>query len=86
MTVPTDCSDEEIVNTWMENPYVQYFTGETYFQTEAQEVISCDQIRVRITAIKRQQFKIRRRHAQLHDVAVQIKFLTVINDVISFRH
>ena len=30
-----DCSDEEIVNTWMENPYVQYFTGETYFQTEA---------------------------------------------------
>jgi len=30
-----DCSDEEIVNTWMENPYVQYFTGDTYFQTEA---------------------------------------------------
>lgn len=30
-----DCSDEQIVNTWMENPYVQYFTGETYFQTEA---------------------------------------------------
>lgn len=30
-----DCSDEEIVNTWFENPYVQYFTGETYFQTEA---------------------------------------------------
>lgn len=30
-----DCSDEEMVNTWMENPYVQYFTGETYFQTEA---------------------------------------------------
>jgi IS5 family transposase len=30
-----DCSDEEIVNTWVENPYVQYFTGETYFQTEA---------------------------------------------------
>ena len=22
-----DCSDEEIVNTWMENPYVQYFVG-----------------------------------------------------------
>jgi len=30
-----DCSDEAIVNTWIENPYVQYFTGETYFQTEA---------------------------------------------------
>lgn len=30
-----DCSDEAIVNTWVENPYVQYFTGETYFQTEA---------------------------------------------------
>lgn len=29
------CSDEEIVNTWTENPYVQYFTGEIYFQTEA---------------------------------------------------
>jgi IS5 family transposase len=29
-----DCSDEEIVNTWVENPYVQYFTGETYFQTD----------------------------------------------------
>jgi len=28
-----DCSDEAIVNTWIENPYVQYFTGETYFQT-----------------------------------------------------
>jgi len=23
------------VNTWVENPCVQYFTGETYFQTEA---------------------------------------------------
>ena len=30
-----DCSDEAIVNTWIENPYVQYFTGETYFQTES---------------------------------------------------
>jgi hypothetical protein len=30
-----DCSDDEIVNTWIESPYVQYFTGETYFQTEA---------------------------------------------------
>ena len=29
-----DCSDEVIINTWVENPYVQYFTGETYFQTE----------------------------------------------------
>ena len=25
-----DCSDEAIVNTWIENPYVQYFTGETF--------------------------------------------------------
>ena len=30
-----DCSDEAIINTWVENPYVQYFTGETYFQTES---------------------------------------------------
>ncbi len=30
-----DCSDEAIINTWVENPLVQYFTGETYFQTEA---------------------------------------------------
>ncbi len=30
-----DCSDEAIINTWVENPYVQYFTGETYFQTDA---------------------------------------------------
>lgn len=30
-----NCSDEEVVNTWIENPYVQYFTGEEYFQTEA---------------------------------------------------
>ena len=29
-----DCSDEAVVNTWNENPYFQYFTGETYFQTE----------------------------------------------------
>lgn len=29
-----DCPDEEIVNTWVERPYVHYFTGETYFQTE----------------------------------------------------
>jgi len=29
------CSDEEIVNTWTENPYVQYFTGEIHFQAEA---------------------------------------------------
>ncbi len=30
-----DCSDEIVVNTWVENPYWQYFIGETYFQTEA---------------------------------------------------
>ena len=23
------------MNTWVENPYVQYFTGEAYFQTES---------------------------------------------------
>ena len=28
-------SDEEVVCGWVENPYHQYFTGETYFQTEA---------------------------------------------------
>jgi len=25
-----DCSDELVVNTWVENPYWQYFTGESY--------------------------------------------------------
>ena len=30
-----DCSDEAVVNTWVENPYWQYFTGETYLQTQA---------------------------------------------------
>ncbi len=30
-----DCSDEAVINTWVENPYFQHFTGETYFQTEA---------------------------------------------------
>ena len=30
-----DCSDEAVVNTWVENPYFQHFTGETFFQTEA---------------------------------------------------
>jgi IS5 family transposase len=29
-----DCSDEAVVNTWLENPYWQFYTGETYFQTE----------------------------------------------------
>ena len=27
-------SDEVVVNTWLENPYWQYFCGETYLQTE----------------------------------------------------
>ena len=27
-----DLSDEEVVARWMENPYMQYFTGETVFQ------------------------------------------------------
>ena len=29
-----DLSDEEVVWAWVENPYWQMFTGETYFQTE----------------------------------------------------
>lgn len=29
-----DASDEAVVNTWVENPYWQYFCGETYLQTE----------------------------------------------------
>ena len=28
------CSDEELVWAWVENPYWQYFCGETYFQHE----------------------------------------------------
>ena len=27
-------SDEMVVNTWLENPYWQFFTGEDYLQTE----------------------------------------------------
>ena len=26
-------SDESVIDRWIENPYWQYFTGETYFQT-----------------------------------------------------
>jgi IS5 family transposase len=26
------CSDEALIETWVENPYWQYFCGETYFQ------------------------------------------------------
>jgi IS5 family transposase len=29
-----DLSDEEVVWGWVENPYWQVFTGETYLQTE----------------------------------------------------
>ncbi len=29
-----DASDEAVVNTWLENPYWQFFTGETYLQTK----------------------------------------------------
>lgn len=29
-----DASDEVVVNTWLENPYWQFFTGETYLQIE----------------------------------------------------
>ena len=29
-----NASDEAVVNTWVENPYWQYFCGETYLQTE----------------------------------------------------
>jgi len=30
-----DASDEAVVGTWVENPYWQFFCGETYLQTEA---------------------------------------------------
>ena len=30
-----DASDEAVVNTWVENPYWQYFCGEVYLQTES---------------------------------------------------
>ncbi len=30
-----DASDEAVVNTWVENPYWQYFCGEVFLQTEA---------------------------------------------------
>ncbi|WCM86374.1 IS5 family transposase [Acidovorax sp. NCPPB 3576] len=30
-----DASDEAVVNTWVENPYWQFFCGETYLQTES---------------------------------------------------
>ena len=30
-----NCSDEIAVNTWVENPYWQFFTGETYVQIES---------------------------------------------------
>ena len=29
-----DASDEAVVNTWVENPYWQFFCGETYLQSE----------------------------------------------------
>ena len=29
-----NASDEAVVSIWLENPYWQYFTGETYLQTE----------------------------------------------------
>jgi len=29
-----DCSDEVIIASWLENPYIQYFCGETFFQTD----------------------------------------------------
>jgi len=34
----TACSDEELVRSWLENPYWQYFCGETYFQ----HTLPCD--------------------------------------------
>jgi len=30
-----DCSDEIAVNTWVENPYWQFFTDKTYLQIES---------------------------------------------------
>ncbi len=34
----TACSDEELVRSWLGNPYWQYFCGETYFQ----HTLPCD--------------------------------------------
>ncbi len=34
----TACSDEELVRSWLENPYWQYFCGESYFQ----HALPCD--------------------------------------------
>lgn len=31
----SNCSDEEVLKSWVENPYWQYFCGERYFQKEA---------------------------------------------------
>lgn len=33
-----DCSDDEVVKRWAENPYWQFFTGEEFFQTK----LPCD--------------------------------------------
>ncbi|GAB1394879.1 IS5-like element IS1478 family transposase [Rhodocyclaceae bacterium] len=33
-----DCSDDEVVERWAENPYWQFFTGEEFFQTK----LPCD--------------------------------------------
>ena len=30
-----DLSDEALVERWLENPYWQYFCGETHFQTDS---------------------------------------------------
>ena len=35
-------SDEEVCDRWVENPYFQYFTGETYFQHKMLSVRSSD--------------------------------------------
>lgn len=29
-----DASDEAVVNTWLESPHLQFFTGEIYLQNE----------------------------------------------------
>lgn len=37
-----DLSDEGMVWQWLENPYLQVFTGETYLQTKPPITRACD--------------------------------------------
>ena len=47
-----DCSDEAVVNTWLENPYWQFYTGETYFQTELPLILQVCRAGARVLARK----------------------------------